>query len=186
MSILSKVRLKRKHGSHLSASTAPHENIHTLSGASCIYSSYLVAVCQFISYSIDQLRGTKQRYYIPSTKQILDEYCNLYDSSHGGMNEFSVTSRGRSGSVYSYYVHPTNLSPTTKLTPNISTVPQPIATLNSSHHHHHSSGTTSHGLNSKGHNAPAHLVTLLYAKEVVNAARLALQVLLYINVTSES
>lgn len=178
MSILSKVRLKRKHGSQASTNSV-NEIIHTLSGASCIYSSYLVAVCQFISYSIDQLRGTKQRYYIPSTKQLLDEYCNFYDSSHGGMNEVSAPSRGRSASVYSYYVHPNSLSPTTKLSSNHSVPPQTAAMSNHHHHHHHhSSYSSNHGHhNSAGHNnVPAHTVTLLYAKEIVNAARLALQV----------
>jgi hypothetical protein len=68
INMLSGVRLKRKN---------LLTNLNTkavLSGASCVFSSYLVCLCRLISLSVESISIPKHRASIVTTKQLLDEY----------------------------------------------------------------------------------------------------------------
>ena len=184
---MGKVRLKRKYGNNQGGTTTSNgvnqggnipngvsNELQQLSGAACAYSSYLVAMCQFISYSIDQLRGSnkQQRYHIPSTKQLMDEYSSTFDSTH---EDAVVGSRVRANSVYSFYVNAPS-SPSHKATSSISPNSNGASVVASASHLHFV-GPNHIGSHSSGQHHSTNLVTLSYAKDVVNSAKLALKVI---------
>jgi hypothetical protein len=132
--LLSRVRLKRKIpvanrsssvASHLnpinllppastivpssSSSSSPSASLRagssSLSGASCVFSSYLVCLCRFISLSIESIHLPKHRSTIVTTKQMIDDY-NTSDLpvnvTRGREN--SILERKRHGSEAHYSV----------------------------------------------------------------------------------
>lgn len=79
LSLLNKVRLKRK--------LIGGRNSTLLSSAACVYSSYLVALAQLISSSVELVSAEKVKPSSISTVKLLNEY------------NVSLEGRGRSGSL---------------------------------------------------------------------------------------
>eukprot|EP01038_Epipyxis_sp_PR26KG_P004270 gene4270-6049_t len=98
---LSAIRLKRKNTS--SSSAMANTNQTNLSAVSCIYTSYMVTLCQFITSSMNKAKVTitRPQSINISTEQIIGEYIN--GSPAGGGNNGSIMEtieRRRSNSSY--------------------------------------------------------------------------------------